>query len=832
MFLVGCRLRNLAVGLVIVFFMLATVFVQAAEKNIALISADQAEVLLDRYLEVYQDQSNKLTLKEIAKGGYGDKFVRNTQDIFAVSPATSTYWFRLTLKLEASPLKEGVILESVSSLESGQANRAVKRFIYLNTANLYDLSYYEPDSKDSSNFRSIITGRLQNFASREKPVLPFVFDVTLEPGKEKTIYFAVNNMHTSLIIFPISLVDEVKLVGKIGALHAVLLAYYGIMAAFFLYNMFLFIAIRQKLYFYYLCFIIGSAILTSALDGTDVVFLWPENPALALRLMIAIGPVLGCLYLLFIFESLDLHSYSDRFALMLRWLVASSVVLFVLSLTLESWLIGVLDMCQAAVVIVVDFFSIFYGLKKRAPTAINLLFAEVFLTGWALIYMAALSGVIQYTHLSKWGLHIGFLGEVLFLSFAVAKRVNIYREEQLRSQQKALESEALIEAKGAFLANVSHEIRTPLTTIIGYSGLLKESNLSESERKNYIAIINQSSSHLLQLINDILDVSKVEANKIFIENVPLKLFSLLDEVESYFRFATDKKHINFSVAIEYPLPDTIYSDPTRLKQILINLCNNAIKFTHIGSVTLKVHYQMAANQRSSSSNEAPVNRLHFSVIDTGIGMTPDQMGNLFMAFNQADSSITRRYGGTGLGLYISKELALKLGGDINVQSALNQGSTFTFWIETKKIGELVHERCNDDDRSLAGDSLTADAAKPDLIAPRILLAEDNVDNQKLILLYLRRMNAKVTVVQNGQQALAKANNNDYDLILMDVQMPVMDGLEATQAIRKKGVLIPIFALTANTQADEVQRCFAAGCTGHVAKPVDIEILKAVVLKKH
>jgi CheY-like chemotaxis protein len=267
-----------------------------------------------------------------------------------------------------------------------------------------------------------------------------------------------------------------------------------------------------------------------------------------------------------------------------------------------------------------------------------------------------------------------------------------------------------------------------------------------------------------------------------------------------------------------------------LKQILINLCNNAIKFTHIGSVTLKVHYQLVAVNGTSnkSGNEDLVNRLHFSVIDTGIGMTPEQMSNLFVAFNQADNSITRRYGGTGLGLYISKELALKLGGDITVQSALNQGSTFTLWLEPKKVGELVQERVAAD-RSPSG-ALAVDTATPKLVAPRILLAEDNVDNQKLILLYLRRMNAKVTVVQNGQQALAKANDSDYDLILMDVQMPVMDGLEATQAIRKKGVSIPIFALTANTQAEEVQRCFAAGCTGHVAKPVDIEILKSVVLK--
>jgi signal transduction histidine kinase/DNA-binding response OmpR family regulator len=363
-------------------------------------------------------------------------------------------------------------------------------------------------------------------------------------------------------------------------------------------------------------------------------------------------------------------------------------------------------------------------------------------------------------------------------------------------------------SKSAFLANMSHEIRTPLTAIIGFSETLLDASQPMAERVESIRTIIRGGKHLLRIINDILDVSKIEADKIEIESIPVNPFEVLEDVEAIVTLLAQEKGLGFHVEHAFPLPTRIVSDPLRLKQILINLCNNAIKFTSRGSVRVKL----------SCDPEREI--MTFKVIDTGIGMSPAQMSHVFQAFVQADASTTREYGGTGLGLYLSRQLAARLGGDITVESTPEVGSCFTLTIRTGPLGESAFVRA----RPTSPQPVADPAAEQIAVSGEVLVAEDNPDNQKLISFLLRRAGAGVTVADNGEKAVEAALAGRFDLVLMDVQMPVLNGVDATRRLRQQGYRGAIVALTANALKSDVDACLAAGCNDFSPKPIQKEQL--------
>ncbi len=318
------------------------------------------------------------------------------------------------------------------------------------------------------------------------------------------------------------------------------------------------------------------------------------------------------------------------------------------------------------------------------------------------------------------------------------------------------------------------------------------------------------------LINDILDLSKIEADKLEVERTCCSPANVLAEVVSLMRVRAEAKQLPLAVEFDSHIPTSIQSDPLRLRQILINLLGNAIKFTETGSVRIATRMVYHADK---------VPRLQFDVVDSGIGITPEQLARLFKPFAQADSSTTRRFGGTGLGLMISKRLAVMLGGDISVSSVLGQGSTFSVTIETGPL-----DRCSRDDTSDAvapTDEVKVDARTAEQIqlAGRILLAEDGPDNQRLISFLLKRAGADVIVAENGQVACERAlaaetSGVPYDLILMDMQMPVMDGYTAVRRLRAQNYRRPIIALTAHAMEGHERECRNAGCDDYARKPID------------
>jgi CheY-like chemotaxis protein len=377
---------------------------------------------------------------------------------------------------------------------------------------------------------------------------------------------------------------------------------------------------------------------------------------------------------------------------------------------------------------------------------------------------------------------------------------------------------------------MSHEIRTPMTAILGYADLLlneEELEKAPPDRRQYLETIKRNGEHLLGLVNDILDLSKVEAGKMEIDPTRCSPFKLLAEVISLMRVRAEAKHLKLELDMPGPMPETVLVDPLRLRQVLVNLVGNAIKFTDQGAVRIAA--------RLIGDGNLP--RLHFDVTDTGIGMNEEQIGRLFQAFSQVDSSANRKFGGSGLGLVISKRLAEAMGGDIEVRSEPGKGSTFSVMIDPGPLDGI--RMIQDAQEALLARPPSVTTATPDKIElhGRVLLAEDGPDNQRLISFLLKKAGADVTLAENGQLAhdealAARVKGNPFDLILMDMQMPVMNGVEATRAIRQLPGMsaIPILAMTASAFGEDRDTCIAAGMNDHIGKPVDPNPLYETLLR--
>jgi signal transduction histidine kinase/ActR/RegA family two-component response regulator/HPt (histidine-containing phosphotransfer) domain-containing protein len=405
----------------------------------------------------------------------------------------------------------------------------------------------------------------------------------------------------------------------------------------------------------------------------------------------------------------------------------------------------------------------------------------------------------------------------VLVSFEDVTQLERTKEDLQESKEAAEEANA---AKSEFLARMSHEIRTPMNAILGFTDvLLRGFAENESQRCEYLNTIHASGTHLLDLINDILDLSKVEAGSMEVELVRCSPYQLVYQVAAPLRVRAQEKGISVEFEAATGIPETVTTDPLRFRQVLTNLIGNAIKFTQSGSVKLVV--------RLDESSSEP--QLIIDVIDTGTGMAQEALERIFDPFAQADASVARRFGGTGLGLSISRRLVEALGGSIRVKSELGKGSVFTLTLPTGPLKGV---------RRLAPDAWATHGEQGDvhqrravkLPPARILVADDGEANRQLITLVLRRAGVEVDAEVNGERAVQRALETDFDLILMDMQMPVMDGYDATATLRRRGYSKPIIALTADAMKGTEEKCRAAGCSGYLTKPVDIDHLIAVVAR--
>ena len=397
----------------------------------------------------------------------------------------------------------------------------------------------------------------------------------------------------------------------------------------------------------------------------------------------------------------------------------------------------------------------------------------------------------------------------------------IIRDLSEAKQQKAklikakYDAEVSNRSKSEFLANMSHEIRTPMTSILGFTDLLLD-NVSTTENIAWASTIKRNGEYLLNLINNILDLSKIDAGKIELEQISTSPHQLIADVVSLMRVPSTAKKLTLDVKLDGSIPEKIQTDPTRLRQVLINLIGNAIKFTEAGGIQV-------VSRLLNETGEDP--KLQIDVIDTGIGIPSSKIDQIFKPFTQADGSTTRDFGGTGLGLSISKHFIELLGGEFNVSSTFGDGSTFSITIPTGSLDNIkVIQNVVEAGVETKNEKVTGITDLP-LNNKRILLTEDGQDNQRLISFVLKKAGAEVTLADNGQIGLdlattAKTEGRPFDVVLMDMQMPVLDGYSATSQLRSDGYTGPIIALTAHAMSSDRQKCTDAGCDDYTTKPIN------------
>ncbi|MBL8020294.1 MAG: response regulator [Leptospirales bacterium] len=666
-------------------------------------------------------------------------------------------------------------------------------YVVLSASRLNDVRFYAPGA---GGFKVIETGTKFVFSQRPYQSRSFVFPVRLQPGVTTTFYLRVAS--STSVQIPIRIWqpeafrqfenDETLIFGVVLGAHLLLL----------LYNLAIGTFLRSPAFFYYSGLVFVAMIFYATTYGYAYQYLWPNHPVFALYINgLALG---GVAYLGAQFSRSAMGTEIwPRIDLTLRgisYLTLASPLLF---LVLPYVVVLRIMVPLAVLTFAPILFATLYGIWHKAPAAGYFFGAMVSYAIGSLTYALAASGVLPIVPITQFGFIIGATVAVTIMSIALASQVRLLR----------IDREAAIAAnrfKSKFLSIMSHEIRTPLTAIVGMAQLLTD-DLTPDEKATYTRVLRESGDRLSHLVNQVLDFSRIEEERIVLEHSPFALGEILSSLTHLFRPSALAKGL--SITLDNQVGDRRFlGDAARLSQVLMNLTANAVKFTNKGGIVIRA----LPVDNGDSKNIA----VRFTVEDTGIGIDPDKRNMIFESFVQADPGVTRRHGGSGLGLAIAAGIVKLMGGQIEVQGNPGGGTIFSFTASLEPLPDVRLE------------ASLPDPGKPRL---RILVAEDDEINRLLVVRILEQAGHSVQTAENGIEALKLMETQEFDLALVDLQMPEMDGYSAVRHSRKlqsRNGTIPMYALSANALPSDLAACHSAGFTGHIAKPYRREDLIEIV----
>ncbi len=645
-----------------------------------------------------------------------------------------------------------------------------------------------------------------------------VLPLQLEPGEHVELFMRVAN--EGAVSMPLQIKTHQAFEAARADENLVYGIYFGILLAVLLYNALMLVVIRDPNHLLYVLYV-GSFMATMAtIFGFGALYFWPESPWWTSRAVPTFTLATSLFILLFTRSFLrlttgDLRDRSMRILIVMAICLIPACLL--LPFSTAMWLVYLFAISGIGWILFLGIDQILRG--NRSARYFMLAWVVLLLT--LMLYLLTQVGMLPAVPLTEHGILFGSALEAILLSIALADRFALMRDESIRLQERisaeleirviarTRELDRALQARSEFLTTISHEIRTPMNGVLGITELLLDTELAPRQQE-YAKIIQHSGQTLLAIINEVLDYSKIEAGKMTLENIPFRIRDVLGSAVQIFQAEAARKKLLFRTAIAPDVPVEITGDPIRLQQVLNNLLSNAVKFTEDGEIRLAV--DCAAN-----------GNLLFSVSDTGIGIDDSIRPHLFEVFNQGDPSVARRYGGTGMGLAISRRLIELMGGSIFFRGNSGRGSTFYFTIPTHAVTGS-HDSHITTDNSIAARPL------------RLLIVDDNLVNIQVASGLLQKLGHSVDAVQSGAAAIERIfSDTQYDAVFMDCEMPGMDGYAATRTIRERERReqlphLPIIALTAHAFADKIEACRKAGMDDHLAKPLNLRLLQQVLEK--